>query len=523
MRVLIKAMAAASFSIFAACSWTPSLEETTGNSQPPIFMQDVVSRVKCEIYDAARYLRTQPAAAWADNWTAKVNLTLTVANTGALTPSVQAIQMLPNAYFSGVSAATAKQLGVSSTPTAVAQKFTFGASATLSEAATRTELIVFSVAFSDLLTNPSATELKDCDKIAGNELRGGLGLRDWVQSAFSPVGNGQLLAGTAPKSIKDPTKLTQTLCTSARYFKQQGITGCSGDVASELASRWEAAKALNDPCVYKALLGEIGAKIVPGTHDAALTKLTDGVKHEITLLHGRDNKPKLSCTDWDKIFATLKLPDNVATAKNQILLGTDNKQGQHIDGYVPIAKSHYTTSIQKYEKVLRGAQTIANLHTALDQLAGIEKIFSNTQYDFAERFVSALTTPPTSTCGPVAPDKPEYFDPASECQTGYDTLIEAALFLINIKSLTESAKELSSYVTSFTPTKPIDSLTHTVMFLVTYSAGIQPQWTLIQVAGPLTQLANMQGVRTHTLVIALGPETENSSNITNQAILSVAR
>ena len=104
----------------------------------------------------------------------------------------------------------------------------------------------------------------------------------------------------------------------------------------------------------------------------------------------------------------------------------------------------------------------------------------------------------------------------------YKLLIDAKVFLLNVESLTKGANDLSRYITTFTPSKPIDSLTHTVTFVVTYGAGIQPNWTLIQFAGPLAQLANAQGVRTHTLVIALGPDDENKSNIQNQAVLSLA-
>lgn len=101
MRALTSIAMACCAALVASCSSTPSLEETTGTSDPPVFIKDVVHRVKCEIYDTARSLRATPAAAWADNWAAKVNLTLQVANTGALTPSVQAVKFLPNAYYTG--------------------------------------------------------------------------------------------------------------------------------------------------------------------------------------------------------------------------------------------------------------------------------------------------------------------------------------------------------------------------------------------------------------------------------------
>jgi hypothetical protein len=52
--------------------------------------------------------------------------------------------------------------------------------------------------------------------------------------------------------------------------------------------------------------------------------------------------------------------------------------------------------------------------------------------------------------------------------------------------------------------------------------SIQPNWTLIVLNGPLTQLANAQGIRTHTLLIAIGPEDENKTNIQNATVTNSA-
>jgi hypothetical protein len=83
----------------SGCSWTPSLDEATGSSEPPpIFVDDVVTRVKCEIYDSAKTL-DQPTLAWAADWQVKANLTLQVVDTGGLTPNVSAVKYLPNAYY----------------------------------------------------------------------------------------------------------------------------------------------------------------------------------------------------------------------------------------------------------------------------------------------------------------------------------------------------------------------------------------------------------------------------------------
>ena len=62
---------------------------------------------------------------------------------------------------------------------------------------------------------------------------------------------------------------------------------------------------------------------------------------------------------------------------------------------------------------------------------------------------------------------------------------------------------------------PINSVSHSLQFVVTYGAGISPSWSLLQWKGPggsgNTPLFGASGTRTHTLNLALGPRSGTAS------------
>ena len=68
---------------------------------------------------------------------------------------------------------------------------------------------------------------------------------------------------------------------------------------------------------------------------------------------------------------------------------------------------------------------------------------------------------------------------------------------------------------------PIDSVSHSLQFVVSYGVGISPSWTLLQWKGPggsgNTPFFGASGTRTHTLNLALGPRSGTAS-ISNDAL-----
>jgi hypothetical protein len=93
------------------------------------------------------------------------------------------------------------------------------------------------------------------------------------------------------------------------------------------------------------------------------------------------------------------------------------------------------------------------------------------------------------------------------------TAANAKLFADHAQYLQKNVAELS-----VSPDPPVDSILHSVQFVVSYGASITPSWTFVNWKGPgiNTPEASTQGVRTHILQLALGPRTPSSKVSTEQ-------
>lgn len=88
-----------------------------------------------------------------------------------------------------------------------------------------------------------------------------------------------------------------------------------------------------------------------------------------------------------------------------------------------------------------------------------------------------------------------------------------------------AAQELAQAQRLANPDPPINSISHSLNFVVTAGAGFSPSWTLLHWKGPSTNgnLASVSSIRTHTLNIVLGPpgiagSSEEARVLDNQAI-----
>ncbi len=70
------------------------------------------------------------------------------------------------------------------------------------------------------------------------------------------------------------------------------------------------------------------------------------------------------------------------------------------------------------------------------------------------------------------------------------------------------------------PNAPIDSLSHSLNFIVTVGASLSPSWTLLHWKGPANvgNLAGYSGIRTHTLAIALGSPAAGGNPEANRVL-----
>ena len=131
-------------------------------------------------------------------------------------------------------------------------------------------------------------------------------------------------------------------------------------------------------------------------------------------------------------------------------------------------------------------------------------------------------------CTSSAETPPSVLDALAETRKACTVL---ATYLDNAKraakDLAEQEKKAAEIPVMPAPDPPIDSMLHSVQFIVTYGASVAPNWNLALFKGPAAtgNLASASGVRTHLLNIAVGPRTggdksqEQNRLIANQNIL----
>ena len=174
---LALAMAGACLS---GCSTVPSLDAASGAApqETNILIADVVRRVKCEIADAFDDKLGDRNFDWLWNWTAKVDLQLQVNETAGATPSATYTHYYPNVL---VYSASAGLLGY------IQQTFTLTGGVNYNTQAQRAETVSFTLPLQEVKNWRAGLGGDESCRAAGRELRGNLGLKEWVDSALYSV------------------------------------------------------------------------------------------------------------------------------------------------------------------------------------------------------------------------------------------------------------------------------------------------------------------------------------------------
>jgi hypothetical protein len=170
-----------------SCTTVPDLAPTTASI--PIYK--IVERVKCELLDAmkgplheaadaARHHR-RSRYAFLQNWTAGVDLTLIVNDQGGISPGATFTQPL-------------KTESIPLRVTNFARSFNFAVGGGVTTQSFRTEAVSFDLSLkevSDELDNPrkpgNLQFYHNCVLDSGMDLNSNLGLREWIDSALSPL------------------------------------------------------------------------------------------------------------------------------------------------------------------------------------------------------------------------------------------------------------------------------------------------------------------------------------------------
>jgi hypothetical protein len=387
------------------CDVVPPLEHATGG----IPVRDIVMRVKCELAEAFDQKVQDPHFRWMADWTAKVDLTLQADASGGFNPG--------GSYISPIQTESISWGKVTRNFT---QDFTLGAGLNLSEKATRTEMISFSLSLKELKAWRK-TQRPLCVP-DGRELAGELGFKEWVDTALEPVAMGDLKAGDHPSPA------------SAK----------SGGKGSSSTGKARSNAVLS----FKAQAAEAVSQAKKDSNDAQ------------------------------------KAADNAESSASKADSAVRNAEA----AYSSVLESGYRRQSSNYVNAARNQAREAN------RLADL---------------ASEKTREAQSAANTIADN--DYSDAA---RTALDKVLkladEARVAAVNAKNQADAAEKNNLLAQQRTPDAPIDSISHSVQFVVSYGASVSPSWNLMHFKGPGGNLAAVNGVRTHTLNIALGPRGDTT-------------
>jgi hypothetical protein len=170
----------------------------------PPSIEEIVARVKCDLYEAVAPQLEDRNKTWFQTWAAQANLNLIVSDQGNITPSVTFIQPL-----------TTESIPLRVTN--MARSWNFGVSAGVNTTATRNESLTFSMSLREIYDALQAGQVPfGCDKVNTWDLHSELGMKEWISDALWPADDRYLVSGhhksskaaAAPKSGAGGAALT---------------------------------------------------------------------------------------------------------------------------------------------------------------------------------------------------------------------------------------------------------------------------------------------------------------------------
>lgn len=461
-------------SVASGCVSTPDLSEATGAEHSDIMIKDVVQRVKCELSEAFDKKVEQREFLWLASWTAHADLTLQINDNAGVAP---------NGGYTNYLGKTTESAGKTVLQTAISS-FGLSASANLNGQAVRSETVSFTIALDELklwrkqiqkMEAGLPPEKRTCYVDGNTGVTGNLGLKEWVNSAFFPVEAGQLQAGVHPYGGGGKSAGAQGPSGAGQKTKGEFIL--TRDKIEKQAAEWA---------------NELG-------------QLQEQTK-----------------VSFDKIDAAVK---NMAAAdadlENKLKVLNDGKFNPVL---APYLKKAYGES-KAFDKYLKGHKTYednctaykANLDSAAKMLTRLQAELAKPGGDVPVPLEIAYNSLSEAMDGIHANDYPKQ---SATCATA---LTQAA---------DQAAKNANALPNQIDP--PINSVAHSLSFVVAYGAGISPSWSLLQWKGPggsgNTPFLSASGQRTHTLNIALAPRsggpaigTDALRLINNQVIRSLGQ
>lgn len=457
----------------SSCTTTPDLSEATGGI--PVY--DIVLRTKCELSAAFEddqgnwIVDAYPKFAWLQDWVAQIDLNLQVLDQATLSPGASVTQPFHNAYPPSVGPSSASTSGVlGTTISGVSQSFAIAGGASLNGQAQRTETLSFALSVKELKewrSDPTTSQL--CAVSDNMDLRGRLGLKEWLRDALWPIASERelLFAGyhpnssTGSRSVQQPTpKPKQTTAPLTIVAAKRGCT--TGDL-KPLSDKLDSARQTLNSVAGSADAASKQLDAATSTFKSAQSKLkqsTDALQQ----IQGRfgpvldpavqiSERASAANLDWarrfskaagkslnmarDEVEAANKAKDDVTTAQDAL-----KAQSQDLDRCV----------------LAELDQLVANAVTSVNNAAAAIP-------DAAKKVMEATT---------------------------------------NLKGMQSNIDAVTAF-TSRPINPPVASIGQAVQFTLAYGGSVTPTWTFVRFKGPTSPLFSTSGTRIHTLNITLGP------------------
>jgi len=555
---------------------TPPLSQATGAEDSKIMIKDVVQRVRCELSDAFDEKVEQPQFIWLAGWTAHVDLSLAINDNAGISPNgsftdyrKSAVNTDGGLVSNTIKGAPTYGYGL------VSQFVSVSAGANLSGQAVRTETVSFTFALDELkawrmdLERREAgwpPEKKTCVP-QSTGLTGNLGLKEWVDSAFYPVQGGserELSAGIH----KADWKQYQIPSIGKKPFDGEHYLDSllleQKEMREPLLAQLKTQKA---PSVEMRAIRPRSEKECAAqdwTLNATQIDQVADWQRQLKNLQTATNSSASSIAS-----SAEKIRSNIISVATRL---EDNKK--YVSVMSPSIKARYESArrkmeqinkyvefCSKYKKIVDGAQAISDrilpsiYQTGTGELQSnwcnpvyyCDKRLSSSPAGMSDTDVDAhdlamkckkVDKPQSST-----PSLPHGFCRAEACPNASNDTFEAlgknmgiiqasarkaaspkndpdnvsfeTGMLVCANNLTYLTENLSVFVSDI-PSQadpPVDSVLHSLQFVISYGANVTPSWTLLQWKGPgqSGNFLSASGVQTHNLQLALGPRTGQAS------------
>ncbi len=520
--MLIRTIACAAVAAFLleSCVRVPSFDspiDAPVTGDPKVLVLDVVKRVKCELYWAMKdhlpLVVSSPAPAkggadksklptfdkkdprfWLSQWDATVRLELVLNEQGSVAPGVTFTDLLKNAYnaAAGASSVPIGKVPATYSPgaSAITQSFSLGIGGGVTTQAVRTDDIQFSMSMAELVDEfdirreQTEAEYKFCTHRGkelgdGAFLEGGLGLEDWTESALGPT----LCRG--PTGEQAPLQT----CEAGQGFRYLR-PGVHPPASSTGPTKPIPVNPVN-----------IGAQAAAGGSDC---KDLACIKTSLTGLEGKIDPKQQRATDLDKLKSNLKkiIAPIYKNAKNDPKLcpTLPAEDETAYNNAVNLADQKLTEARGLILSIRDAIKNIADGGVCPDGAHSSYCGVANGRIDEVNVAISTLEKQE----GIAADTGRKIYDVTKVCP---------GLLTVGEDKKPVKAEE----------DPPLDSITHTVQFVVATSINATPSWNLARFKSATSPaLLNLAHNNTQTLSIVLGPSSAAKAPDGNQQAINAA-